>query len=276
MIKNSSKKQNLKEIEITANRILKNNADTLIRVRLLRDVMNKSHDDSGLSLHSIMVLTDSINASSGYLYYFERAGAEPDWKMMGNIIPVVLGRSGLGWGIGPHDSTNIHKYPIKQEGDGRIPAGIFKLSFVFGYKTEEQMLDLKMPYLYITEVIECVDDANSEYYNQIVSTEKIKPAKVDWQSSEKMHYYDTYYELGVFVEHNSAPVKLNHGSCIFLHNWANPNETMLGCTAMDPTNMAKIVYWLNIEKQPVLVQLTKESYMILLKKWELPEIINII
>jgi len=45
MIKNSNNSAILKEIEVTANRILQTNADASVRVRLLRDVLHRSDDD---------------------------------------------------------------------------------------------------------------------------------------------------------------------------------------------------------------------------------------
>ena len=47
---------------------------------------------------------------------------------------------------------------------------------------------------------------------------------------------------------------------------------MAGCTAMDPDKMKEIVYWLDETKNPVLVQLTKQLYLELMRKWGLPEL----
>jgi D-alanyl-D-alanine dipeptidase len=117
---------------------------------------------------------------------------------------------------------------------------------------------------------ECIDDVNSELYNQVVNKDKVE--KVDWKSSEKMRSMGIYYELGVIVDNNRNPVEKGKGSCIFLHNWSNPNETMAGCTAMAADKMKEIVYRLDAGKKPVLVQLTKELYIILVDKWSLPVI----
>ncbi|MBC8403092.1 MAG: L,D-transpeptidase family protein [Candidatus Marinimicrobia bacterium] len=224
----------------------------------------------------ILILTDSLKATNGTLYYFERDCTKIEWILSNDKIPVVIGRSGLGWGIGLHDDTNILNFPIKEEGDGSSPAGVFNLSSVFGYKPTDQMLNIKMPYIHITEMIECIDDVTSKYYNKVVSREKIeKVENVDWQSSEKMNLAGIYYELGVIVDHNYDPIKKGAGSCIFLHNWANPNETTAGCTEMDPIKMREIVYWLDESKSPVLVQLTNQLYIDLIKQWELPKIFKI-
>jgi hypothetical protein len=52
------------------------------------------------------------------------------------------------------------------------------------------------------------------------------------------------------------------------------NETMAGCTAMDPFNMEEIINWLDETKNPVLVQLTKQLYSELQINWILPELIT--
>lgn len=223
------------------------------------------------SSQMILMITDSVTATKGYLYTFERINSESVWKQLNNATPVVLGRSGLGLGIGLHNAADLPNIPNKVEGDGRSPAGIFTLSSVFGYSSPDQMINLKMPYNHITEMSECIDDAKSKYYNQIVSKDKIeKTDKVDWNSSEEMCSAGIYYELGVVVDHNSGSINKGAGSCIFLHNWADSNETMAGCTAMTPEKMKEIAYWLDASKNPILIQLTKKLYLNLVTKWNLP------
>jgi len=224
------------------------------------------------SSQTIVVVTDSVDDSHGTLYCFERQNSTANWEMVGEEMPVVVGENGLGWGEGLEKPTNLFDYSAKQEGDGRSPAGIFNLSLVFGRTPKDQMSDLKMPYLPLTEGIECVDDQNSKYYNQIVDRDEIGSENVDWKSSEKMYHYDTCYELGVFVDHNLNPPKKGFGSCIFLHIWSDPDDSTAGCTAMEQINMYEIAQWLDIEKQPVLIQLTKRSYQSVLEEWGLPDI----
>lgn len=229
------------------------------------------------SFQMVLVLTDSFKATKGMLFCFERNSTNAPWILIDDKVPVVLGRNGLAWGSGLHDIPKNSNFPVKIEGDGKSPAGIFRLGSVFGYKPAEHMTDLKMPYIHITDMIECIDDTNSQFYNQIVSKKSIDELeKVDWQSSEKMSSSGIYYELGVVVEHNCNPIQKGSGSCIFLHNWASPNETMAGCTAMAPVKKEEIAYWLDETKNPVLVQLTKELYADLIKLWELPELTNIV
>src|SRR5579871_1777988 len=180
--------------------------------------------------------------------------------LIGNAIPVSLGRSGLGWGEGLHPAQSSG--PVKKEGDGRSPAGIFRMGTAFGYRP----LDGKWPYRVLTPDTECVDDAQSKRYNRLVdrSTEK-----VDWKSSEKMLRSDDLYRIGIVVLHNDQPIP-GKGSCIFLHIRATPESATVGCTAMEPNHIETILKWLDPAKRPILVQLPKAEYQRLKKEWELP------
>jgi D-alanyl-D-alanine dipeptidase len=221
----------------------------------------------------VLVITDSVQDTLGTLMYFERENATSAWTRAGDTIAVAIGRHGLGWGRGLHNDKDRADLPFKKEGDGKSPAGVFTLSAVFGYQPADQMSTIAMPYIHVTDMTECIDDPSSRYYNQFVSRDQIeRTGQVDWQSSEKMSKAGIYYELGVVVDHNTDPIKKGAGSCIFLHNWAHPNEKTAGCTAMSPQNMKKIVVWLDKSKHPVLIQLPKRSYLDLKKLWHLPEL----
>jgi D-alanyl-D-alanine dipeptidase len=215
----------------------------------------------------ILVLTDSIKSTRGNLLYFERANYKNEWMQVDKTIPAVIGRNGFGWGRGLN-SIDSSKLPVKSEGDGRSPAGIFKLSAAFGYATAEEMKGLKIDYIPITGMVECVDDINSNYYNQIVDRDKVKD--VDWKSSEKMYFAEIWYQQGVVVEQNVNPITKGSGSCIFLHNWFQPDETTAGCTEIEPANLKKIIYWLDSSANPILVQLTSQLYNEYQQKWALP------
>ena len=223
------------------------------------------------SQQAILVITDSIESTRGNLYFIKRKQSETEWQLTKNIIPISLGRNGLGNGLGLHNFIDLSDLPPKLEGDGRSPAGVFNLSSVFGHKPQSQMNNLKMPYIHITQMTECIDDATSDYYNRIISRDQIeKETDVDWHSSEKMSKSKICYAQGVVVEHNTEPVIKSSGSCIFIHNWYHPFETTAGCTVMTPENMKEVIYWLDAVKNPVLIQLTKHLYVELKKSWKLP------
>ncbi len=219
------------------------------------------------SKQMILVLTDSATSTKGNLFYFERKNDRSPWTKIGITIPVVLGRNGLGWGRGLN-TMDSSKLPIKTEGDGRSPAGVFKLGEAFGYSSADEMKGLKIPYKPITEMVECIDDIKSIYYNQIVNRNEVED--VDWQSSEKMFFAEIWYQQGIVVQQNIDPTIIGAGSCIFLHNWSQPNETTAGCTEMEPSKLKEIIYWLDSSYDPILVQLTKQLFNEYQNSWRLP------
>lgn len=199
---------------------------------------------------ALLVLADGWDSREGEMRLYERL-SDGAWKQDGPAIPVVLGKNGLAWGIGLHESA-----PAKREGDGRAPAGIFRLGFVFGYAPSGPR-GLKMPYKQMTDGFECVDDAASPRYNQVLDATGTARG---WSSSEKMLRPDPLYELGVTVQHNPAPSSPGAGSCIFLHVWRGPESFTAGCTAMSRADMVRLVTWLDPARNPVLVQLPKSEH----------------
>jgi L,D-peptidoglycan transpeptidase YkuD (ErfK/YbiS/YcfS/YnhG family) len=79
----------------------------------------------------VLVTTADWNADHGTLRSFSRAD-DGDWHMVGAPFPVVIGRTGAAWGIGLHDVPPDSDGPVKQEGDGRSPAGVFTIGEAFG------------------------------------------------------------------------------------------------------------------------------------------------
>lgn len=219
------------------------------------------------SSQMIVVVTKDWTATEGELRRFDRA--EHGWQQIGVSIPVVVGRAGLGWGRGltnPPPSSD----PQKREGDGRSPAGIFRLAYAFGYAPPDQVPEIKLPYVQCTESVECVDDTNSSYYNIIKDRHSL--GKVDWKSSEKMRMGDDEYKLGVFIAHNTAPTVPGAGSCVFMHIWKAPGHPTSGCTAMSIGGLESLLGWLDPRSNPVLVQLPQEEYTKQQLPWLLPAI----
>jgi len=215
----------------------------------------------------ILIVAESFDATAGVLQRFERESDGADWTAVGSVTPITLGRNGLGLGIGLHE-IDFADMPIKREGDGKSPAGVFRLSSAFGYAPAADLEELEIPYTHVTGKLECVDDVNSAHYNQIVMRDEV--GAVDWQSSEQMLMDGIWYEKGIVVDHNSSPVSKGAGSCIFLHNWSGPEDTTAGCTAMAPSALTEIVYWVDSEKDPILVQLTGRLYEAYKDPWGLP------
>jgi L,D-peptidoglycan transpeptidase YkuD (ErfK/YbiS/YcfS/YnhG family) len=219
------------------------------------------------STQMLLVLSDSPDAPSGTLQRFERGPDGGDWRSLGDAIPVVLGRNGLGIGIGLHE-IEPGPVPEKREGDGKSPAGVFRLSSVFGFASPDEAGFRGIPYVQVAIDLECVDDVDSEYYNRIVRRGAV--TEVDWASSERMRAVGAAYETGIVVDHNAGDPQRGGGSCIFLHNWTGPKDTTAGCTAMAPAELTAIARWIRADRDPVLVQLTEAMYARYLKAWGLP------
>jgi zinc D-Ala-D-Ala dipeptidase len=221
------------------------------------------------SLQSIVVTTKDWSAFQGKARLFERKNAKSKWKAVGSSFPVVIGKNGLAWGSGlnelPSDTTNSS---TKVEGDGKSPAGIFSLTSAFGSTAKPAFI--KLPFTRLEQWTECVDDEKSSHYNRIV--DRMKVGNFDWKSSEKMLEIGEQYDLGVFVAHNSNPVKAGSGSCIFLHIWKDKTSSTAGCTAMERSSVEKILGWLDASKNPVLIQMPEAEYQNHQKSWNLPKL----
>ncbi len=211
------------------------------------------------------MISASWTAVPATLRRYERASG--GWSAVGGAIPVVIGKSGLAWGIGiapaPADGG-----PVKHEGDGCSPAGVFSVGSAFGYALPADAAWLKLPYEQATDDLECVDDPASSHYNTLVHRSAV--ASVDWNSSEQMKRPDALYRWGLFIDHNSDPPQPGAGSCIFLHLWSGPASSTVGCTAGDEVQIKSVLGWLDPARHPLIVQLPQSVYDAHRADWALP------
>jgi L,D-peptidoglycan transpeptidase YkuD (ErfK/YbiS/YcfS/YnhG family) len=221
----------------------------------------------GNSRQVLVVTAADWKAVDATMQRYERRDAHSKWVSVGAPVAVVVGKNGLGWDAGFAAAAGKEE-PVKKEGDGKAPAGVFPLLTSFGYASQA-LPQSKMPYLSLTNSVECVDDVKSKYYNRVLDRASVTP---DWNSSEKMHRADELYEWGLVVGSNSAPVRAGDGSCIFLHIWRGAGVGTVGCTAMPVAVMQSLLGWLDTEKKPLLVQLPTREYARLQKRWRLPNL----
>ena len=214
----------------------------------------------------VLVTTGGWNAIEGEARLYERDSINDHWKAVGEKIPIVVGRNGMAWGRGLHGDA-IGEGPVKQEGDGRAPAGVFSLSSAFGYARPEQAGDVKLPYFQAVATLECVDDPQSAHYNRIIDRGAVE--NPDWKSSERMRRDDDQYRWGVVVDHNAQGAS-GRGSCVFLHIWEGPGKGTAGCTAMNSSSMEDLLRRLEAKKRPILVQLPQVELARWRKVWGLP------
>ncbi len=206
----------------------------------------------------VLVVAEDFNTSKAFLECYE------DGKKVCGTFEINIGTNGLGWGLGEVELSLKKSEPLKKEGDKKAPAGVFKLSKIFGYEKEKefqnklhafakQNVSLDMPYIYTAKELICVDDVNSSLYNQIITMPEDKP-----KSFEFMQRNDNQYELGIVVEHNKNAIR-EKGSCIFMHVSKKKDASTAGCTSMSLDEIKNITSWLNSSKNPILIQIPKSS-----------------
>jgi D-alanyl-D-alanine dipeptidase len=218
----------------------------------------------------VVAVSEKWTSPKARLWRFEREGDA--WRGKGDSWQVVLGRAGMGWGKGLHPPREMERSePVKKEGDGRSPAGLFALGPAFGYERADGR---RMPTTVSSVHHRCVDDSRSASYNKIVDERSI--ADKDWSSAEDMRRKDELYRHVVVVDHNhiaseSAP-QPGAGSCIFLHVWRRADSPTVGCTAMPVERMDQLLSWLDPGARPRLVALPASIYDEVRSSWGLPEL----
>ena len=233
------------------------------------------------STQMIVVTTSDWNAVEGRLQRYERATTHETWRPVAEPISIVVGKNGLGWGMGviATDDSNVRAAsdPVKREGDAKSPAGFFALGTAFGYASQA-LPGLKMPYLNLTSSIECVDDTSSKYYNRVVDRSVVA---ADWNSSEHMRNVGGY-RWGIVVDHNGIatednihPPQPGNGSCVFLHIWQGHDQGTIGCTAMSEIDLETLLTWFDPARKPLLAQLPEPTYERLINRWKLPALTKV-
>ena len=213
----------------------------------------------------VTVTTANWKSPRGQLRTFERT--ETGWREVGSARPVMIGREGSAWGVGLHMPQLTG--PKKWEGDGKAPAGAFRIGFAFGY---DEQADTGLEYHGMNADDWCVD-VPGRYYNQVVNTARVGEEAVEG-STEPMRRDlhmdgDQRYRLGFVIEHNAAGGDRG-GSCIFAHVWKSPDDATAGCTAMSDADMQQLMRWLDADRNPRFVLLPAAEYARLQPAWMLP------
>lgn len=196
----------------------------------------------------VVVVSEELNATTAVMQRYEKRG---EWEKIGEEVPVTLGRNGLGYAM--------DKGPLKNEGDGRSPLGVFAITSTFGYEREGVG---RMPYLYADGGLICIDDAGDERYNTIVKLDGEKPRSFEWMRRE-----DGVYRYGAVIGYNGSGEK-GRGSCIFIHLNHPDKRPTSGCTAMDEAPLVELLRWLEPEKKPRILQIPKSECVNYKKEFE--------
>lgn len=212
-----------------------------------------------------LVRAASWAASTGAMQRYERRD-DSTWGVVGPPIPVDLGRNGLAWGRGLQ--AGAEPGPLKREGDGKSPAGVYRLGTAFGVADSLPASSRSFPYLQTLPTTYCVEETRSTYYNQIVDSTRVTPPS--WEQWSEMLRADGLFNWGVVVQQNAPDIKKGAGSCVFLHIWRGPNRPTAGCTAMPEESLEEALRWLDADLEPTLVQLPEPVFQRVRDSWGLP------
>jgi D-alanyl-D-alanine dipeptidase len=210
-------------------------------------------------------ILDDWSATRVTLRSWRRTGDGGGWLPDGAPWRGVIGKSGAAWGIGLHGSgaPDGRPGPLKREGDAASPAGAFALRGAYGYAAAPPT-GTRIPYTQATADWQCVDDARSSHYTQIVDRRGIT---VDWTSAEAMRRTDELYTWVIDIAHNRAAAP-GAGSCIFFHVWRSPTAITVGCTAMPERRLAQLIG--SLDPTAVYVLLPRAEYDAFATTWALP------
>jgi len=191
--------------------------------------------------------------------------------MIGKSWKGRLGRNGLAWGYGVHSSVKSSA-PLKKEGDGRAPAGIFKIGGAYGYAKVIQR-NQKLPYHRITTRDLWVENQTSPDYNRHLVIDH--EPKTTAEKKAQMRQGDHAHSLKLYIAHNDAilggrPIP-GRGSAIFFHIWrGGGSKATAGCTTMHEPMLKQLIARINPVKNPAYVILPETEYQRLRKDWKLP------
>ena len=165
-------------------------------------------------------------ATTGSARLFERASPQEAWRPVGPPEPVRLGRSGMAWGLGFQQLASASE-PKKIEGDGRTPAGVYRIGQSFGFAASP-----RPGYLQIADDTVCVDDLTSPAYNTVTARSLVGP-KVHGENMRTVERY----RRGLIVDY-PTDAKARGGSCIFIHVQRSPTSSTEGCVALPEAQVA--------------------------------------
>lgn len=216
------------------------------------------------SQQCVVGIAPDWNSSKVTVAAYERQGNQ--WRQVMAPWPGRLGKNGLVWGLGLHpDSAGVKK----KEGDGRAPAGVFRIGGAWGYDAHIR----KHPKLFYRQISTrdlWVEDIASPSYNRHLVLDH-EPSTA-WEKKQQMRQNDHAHSLKLFIGHNSPPeVTKGGGSAIFFHIWrGGGSKPTAGCTTMPEERLRELIAWIDPDKQPLYVLLPREEYEGLREAWNLP------
>lgn len=219
---------------------------------------------------AILGIADGWDSSHVTLSLVEKRGNT--WVRVLGPIPGRLGKNGLVWGLGLH--RNPGGATIKAEGDGRSPAGVFRLGGLWVTNRQPVKHDRRIREVRVGPADLWVSDINTpNLYNRWVRLDH--PASTAWEKREQMRQTDYAHSIKLLICHNTAETKgrpvPGAGSSIFFHIWRRDGGSpTAGCTSMAEANLRALIARLDPDLHPVYVLLPRQEYVRLRSNWQLP------
>jgi L,D-peptidoglycan transpeptidase YkuD (ErfK/YbiS/YcfS/YnhG family) len=237
----------------------------LILLTLLLSPFAKAFELPAESSQCVVGVADGWNSSNVTLTLFQKKGDQ--WIPVGESWKGRLGKSGLVWGLGLN--PNPPGAAVKQEGDMRSPAGVFRIGGAWGYDKSIRK-HAKLPYRQVTTRDLWVEDPKSPSYNRNVILDR-EPG-TEWEKSQQMKQGDYPHSLKLFIAHNAPPkVVPNAGSSIFFHIWRGEgSRATAGCTTMQEGKLRQLIANIDPARRPLYVLLPKAEYESRRQAWKLP------
>ena len=173
----------------------------------------------------VVVVGNGMNSSRVKLgYYVRNEENHAEWKEQ-FVTDGYCGHDGM--------ATD------KREGDRRTPVGTYRFTQGFGILENPGS---RLPYKVLDEEDYWVDDSDSVYYNQMVSTKQITK---DWNSAEHLISVMPQYRYSLALSYNTEERIPGKGSAIFLHCFHDWKTWTEGCIAIPEENMKTLVQQLD-------------------------------
>lgn len=217
------------------------------------------------SSQCIVGTAENWDSSHVALQLYQKVGSK--WQRSGPAWNGRLGKNGLIWGRG------LHPLPAnaatKKEGDGRTPAGVFRIGGAWGNDPSIRKHP-QLAYRQVTSRDLWVEDAASQSYNKhlVLSHE---PATA-WEKKQQMKQNDPAHALKLFIAHNATPgVVKGAGSSIFFHIWRGGGiNATTGCTTMEETKLRNLIAIIDPARQPLYLIMPRAEYQRVRRTWRLP------
>ena len=154
----------------------------------------KSVKDLDIATQTDQLILVAVSGTNATFSMYTK-NADGSWKTVVSTDTCYIGRDGLG---------------KTKEGNMETPTGTFRFTKAFGINSNP---GTHLDYTKVDSSHYWVDDPNSRYYNQFVSTNNVTK---DWDSAEHIVEYTSQYKYCLVLDYNKECIPGN-GSAIFLH-----------------------------------------------------------